>query len=270
MPNLPSNEFYAHNDKTNDFVEEYKYFKWRQEKAKVFCERFPEGIKFENKTVLDLGCGNGALSFYALEKGAKSVVGIDVNNTIIDFSKYLLEQHFSQYKNRISFLKANICDLESVKFDIIVCQATFEHLLQPQDVLNEMKARLKPGGKVFIGFTGLYNSPWGDHKRTEVPFNKIFPWAHLCFKKEWIIKNYNNKNPIKKINSIFDLGMNGFSFRQYLDLFYSCDLQITYFKVNKTKNPIVYIINLLRLIPGFRELLSINIYTILLKDNHEV
>ena len=27
--------------------EEYKYFKWRQEKAKVFCERFPEGIKFE-------------------------------------------------------------------------------------------------------------------------------------------------------------------------------------------------------------------------------
>jgi len=250
--------------------EDRKYFEWRSSKSSLFCSRFAEGIDFKGKRVLDLGSGHGALCFYAAENGAESVVGVDISSRLIQFSNIIKEEKYSQYNDVIQFKELDVKDLNDEPFDIILSYSSFEHLLQPQDVLNEMKARLKPGGKVFIGFTGLYNSPWGDHKRTEVPFNKIFPWAHLCFKKEWIIKNYNNKNPIKKINSIFDLGMNGFSFRQYLDLFYSCDLQITYFKVNKTKNPIVYIINLLRLIPGFRELLSINIYTILLKDNHEV
>jgi len=270
MPNLPSNEFYAHNDKTNDFVEVYKYFKWRQEKAKVFCERFPEGIKFENKTVLDLGCGNGSLSFYALEKGAKLVVGIDVNNTIIDFSNFLLEQHFSQYKNRVSFLKANICDLESVKFDIIICQATFEHILDPYSCLKGIELSLKQEGKAYIGFADLYNSPWGDHKRTKAPFFNIFPWAHICFKQEWLIKNYNKNNPNNPINSIHDLGLNGFSFSQFLNLFNSTDLKIIYFKVNNHKNPLVYIINIFRVIPGLRELLSMNIYITFKKENNEI
>jgi len=163
MSNSPKNTMYRHNDRTNDFIEENKYFVWRKKKAIIFCERFPEGIKFKDKTVLDLGCGHGALSFHAIEEGAKSVLGIEVNSTLINFSNKLLNRQFSKYKNNVSFLKADINDLESNKFDIIVCQATFEHILDPYSCLEGIELSLKQEGKAYIGFADLYNSPWGDH-----------------------------------------------------------------------------------------------------------
>ena len=107
MSNSPKNTMYRHNDRTNDFIEENKYFVWRKKKAIICCERFPEGIKFKDKTVLDVGCGHGALSFHAIEEGAKSVLGIDVNSTLINFSNKLLNRQFSKYKNNVSFLKAD-------------------------------------------------------------------------------------------------------------------------------------------------------------------
>ena len=107
-------------------------------------------------------------------------------------------------------------------------------------------------------------------KPTLYPFFNIFPWAHICFKQEWLIKNYNKNNPNNPINSIHDLGLNGFSFSQYLNLFNLTYLKIIYFKVNNHKNPLVHIINIFRVIPGLRELLSINIYTILEKAKEQM
>tara|TARA_B100000315_G_scaffold238762_1_gene256886 strand:+ start:1148 stop:1399 length:252 start_codon:yes stop_codon:yes gene_type:complete len=75
------------NDRSTNYDDEYRYFLWRKEKAKVFCQRFPNEIDFKSKNVLDLGCEHGALSIYAVEKGASNVIGIDINKTIIEFEK---------------------------------------------------------------------------------------------------------------------------------------------------------------------------------------
>jgi len=256
-------EYKIYNETTENYEKELIYFKKRHEKAKVFCSRFPNGINFRKKIVLDIGCGHGALSFHALDEGAKYVVGIDINEKVINFANTILRRDYYKYKDKAKFIPSDINDLDFSKFDIIISHTAFEHIIDPQRCLNGIEKRLNKKGEVYIGFTGLYNSPWGDHRRTQVPFQKFFPWAHLCFNKQWIIKNYNSKFPSKPISSIHDLGLNGLSFSQYESIFKTSKLKNSYFKVNVAQNPLVLLLSVFRLIPFLRELLSFNIYTVL-------
>ena len=56
-----------------------KYFDWRMKRLPHFIERFPEGIDFKGKRIIDLGCGHGALACIAARDGAEEVLGIDIN-----------------------------------------------------------------------------------------------------------------------------------------------------------------------------------------------
>ena len=53
------------------------YFNLGKSENKKFWERLGGKPNFENKTVLDFGCGHGALSVEIAESGAKKVLGID-------------------------------------------------------------------------------------------------------------------------------------------------------------------------------------------------
>ena len=50
---------------------------------------------FENKTVLDFGCGYGTLSVEIAESGAKKVLGIDLEEKNIEFAEENLKKKFS-------------------------------------------------------------------------------------------------------------------------------------------------------------------------------
>ena len=88
---------------TELFNKELKYFKKRLKRQKVWCNRFPQGIDFRGKTVLDVGCGNGSLGFYALDRGAKRVDSIDLNSRLIDFCNWVLFNEYVHYINIVSF-----------------------------------------------------------------------------------------------------------------------------------------------------------------------
>ena len=243
-----------------------KYFEWREKKNRIYFNRFPEQIDFKDKKVLNIGSGHGALSFYVADRGAQKVIGCDIDADSVDFANTLKKDRFPQHENTVIFEHKSVGELSNGKFDIALSQAVFEHVQDIPSCLSAISERMNIGGKFYLGLGPLYRSPFGDHKFIHAPFQKIFPWAHLCFSDEWLIKHYNQKFPNKSIGKITDLGLNKYHFYQYIKSFNECDLTIKYLAINASKNPFVHIFNFCRRIPGLLEYFTLNIYVVFEKS----
>jgi len=93
---------------------------------------FVDNIK-ERDTILDIGCGNGALTF-DLAKKAKRVVGIDINEKNIEVAKNKYGSANIEYK-----VGDVTKDLDNKKFDAVVLSNVLEHIKDREDFLNKIK-----------------------------------------------------------------------------------------------------------------------------------
>jgi len=237
------------------------YFNFGRIENKKFWKRLGGKPNFENKTVLDFGCGYGALSVEIAESGAKKVLGIDLEEEYIEFAEENLKKNFSSLSKKLEFKKLDILDQEVLsKFDYIVSKDTFEHTVKLDKILLKMHQILNINGRAFIGFGPLYNFYNGDHGRT----GAMLPWFHLIIPEKTLIKRLNKKRE-KKINSIEELGLSKYSYKQYLNFFHSSQFNIDYIKVNSSNHPVAPIFNLLRRIKFLEEYFIYNIYCILKK-----
>lgn len=110
---------------------------------------FVDNIK-EGDTVLDIGCGNGALTF-DLSKKAKKVVGIDISKKNIETAKNKYGSANIEYKAGDATK-----DLSNQTFDAIVLSNVLEHIEDRQDFLNKIK-KLAP--KILIRVP-MINRDW--------------------------------------------------------------------------------------------------------------
>ena len=101
----------------------------------------------KGKQILDVGCGNGSLSFYLAQEGA-NVIGIDLSKDLIE---YCLEQS-KELGLSIEFreMNAQIPDFEEGSFDIILGSRIIHHLPDVGLFFNTCKRLLKTKG--FIAF----------------------------------------------------------------------------------------------------------------------
>jgi len=100
--------------------------------------------------VLDVGCGNGALS-YDVAKKAKKVVGIDLNEKNISFAKERYSEENIEY----------ICgdalkDLPNEKFDVIIMSNVLEHIENRVEFLE----RLREKAARFLIRVPMINRDW--------------------------------------------------------------------------------------------------------------
>jgi SAM-dependent methyltransferase len=137
------------------------------------------GVDITNNIVLDLGCNDGALSAGYLERGAKSVIGVDIDEKAIERAKK------REPNPEISFRLSSTTSLplEDECVDRVICFDVFEHVSQPAAIVDECYRVLKPGGKLLIGTWGWYH-PFAPHLWSTMPV----PWAHLFFSEKTIIK----------------------------------------------------------------------------------
>ena len=218
---------------------------------------------FKGSTVLDVGSGHGSLCVDMALRGSKKVIGIDIDEELTNFAIHNVKENYSNLQNIIEFRCCDVDDLPDKElFDFIFSKAAFEHIMEPKRVLDGMKRRLKIGGKIFIGFGPLWNSPTGGHGRIHscIPI----PFGHLIFPGSYIVKRVN-KHRSKKISDIYELGLNKLSFADYKELFYKSGLFVSYFCVNQGKSMITKLFSLVRRIPFLREYFTTNIYCILEK-----
>jgi ribosomal protein L11 methyltransferase len=99
---------------------------------------------FENKSVLDMGCGTGILAILAAMKGARPVVAID--NYIYAYEN-TLENIERNQTNEIEVLHGDATLLGEQHFDIILANITRNVLLEDMKTFASV---LKPGGMLFI------------------------------------------------------------------------------------------------------------------------
>lgn len=104
--------------------------------CKYICDKFDlnKGLK-----ILDLGCGSGmhASCFTSL---GYDVTGLDNIEKI----------HFDDFKYVNCDISKNKIPFNNNTFDVIFCKSVIEHILYPEEFLNNCMDVLKPGGKIII------------------------------------------------------------------------------------------------------------------------
>lgn len=231
-----------------------------QKRLERFWTRLGGRPELTGKRVLEVGCGFGTQCIDTAKAGARKVVGVDVKGEHIESARKALADDYPGLINTIEFFTGTVSQYsDDAVFDIAYSQNTFEHIFDVEDVLNDIYRRLNPGGKLYLGFGPLYNSPFGSHM---VKYR--IPWGHLVIPKRLLFMLLTAEHG-RKITSIRDLSLNGKRFAEYVNIFNRSDFEIDYFEVNKSTNPVFRVFNLLRSIPFLREFFTVNIYCILIK-----
>jgi len=218
---------------------------------------------FTNAVVGDIGCGHGSLCVDIALSGARKVIGFDLNANLIDFARENMQQNYPQLANTLDFRFQDVREAPEDNFDFFVSKDTFEHVIDLPQVLAGMKQRLRSGGRIYTGFGPLWNSPFGDHGRTRMPFR----WGHVLFSESYLIARLNRRLASKgqAVTSIYDLGLNKLPLSAYRRIFNECGLSIIMFRINNSTRPLSRVFSLLRKLPLMEEYFSHNIYCILEK-----
>ena len=98
--------------------------------------------------VLDVACGPGILAC-ACAKIVERVTGIDITPTMIERAKDL------QARDKLENLTWHVGDVRSLpfpdnRFTVVMSRYTFHHLMDPFEVLVEMKRVCKPAGRIVV------------------------------------------------------------------------------------------------------------------------
>lgn len=124
---------------------------------------------FEKKSVLDLGCGYGWHSNYAMERGASSVVGVDISVKMLEVAKK---------KKKFSEIEYICCPIEDVEFpdksfDIIISSLAFHYIEDYEELIENLYKMLKSNGTLVFTvehpvFTSYGTQDWYYNDKGEI------------------------------------------------------------------------------------------------------
>ncbi|XP_042342948.1 protein arginine N-methyltransferase 3 [Plectropomus leopardus] len=160
--------------------------KVRTESYRDFMYRNPE--VFKDKVVLDVGCGTGILSMFAVRAGAKKVIAVDQSAIIYQAMDIVRS---NQLEDKITLIKGRIEDitLPVEKVDIIISEwmgyfLLFESMLD--SVLYARDLYLADGGSLYPDLCNISLAAVGDTQkhRDHIAFwDDVYGFNMACMKK---------------------------------------------------------------------------------------
>ncbi len=143
------------------------YRRWRESELGRITDRIEEQLILDligsvsGKRLLDVGCGDGALSVQLARAGA-SVTGLDNEPHMLDAAV----RRANEAGTRVAFIdgSAQALPLDDCSFDTVVAITVLCFLEEPERAFCEMARVLRPGGRLVIGELGRWSS-WAARRR---------------------------------------------------------------------------------------------------------
>lgn len=146
-----------------------------------------EGVTFENKNILDIGCGPGAL-LNELNKRYKNT-----KLTGIDFSEHAIMYARKKMPNITFEVKDVLKDHLKDKYDIIFCTEVLEHLENPEQTLKKILTLLSTNGVLILSVPNGRVDTFMGHIHFWSPESWLIFLKKYC--DDFVIKTYQvNKN----------------------------------------------------------------------------
>ena len=125
-----------------------QFFLSQVHKGRTILNAFLKNNDINNvKNVLEVGCGMGGILLPFKEQG-KKVYGVDYGSEYADYGK----------KMGLNISIGGITSIKKeIKFDLIIYSHVFEHILDLNKELEEIKERLNPNGRLYIEVPGILN-----------------------------------------------------------------------------------------------------------------
>lgn len=148
-----------------------------------------------NSSVLDIGCGNGALLYKMAESGFTNLTGVD---PFIKFSKIDIVNDV-----KINLFKEQFTNL-SDKYDIIMLHHVLEHIENQHDFFTNIKRIMHPNSKIIFVLPIISDMLWNIYGIKSFQFEDIPRHLYIHSQKsfEWMIMKYGYKIINKK--SLFE------------------------------------------------------------------
>jgi SAM-dependent methyltransferase len=132
----------------------------------------------EEKTVLELGCGNGSLLSHLPKWRPHFIEGVDLGDSILSCKNNMYQTGFQSYK----ITRADMVDFESDGFDLVYSIGVLHHLMEPAAGFRSVLKNTKPGGK-FHCWVYAYEG-------NRVIINLVEPIRKFASKLPWWITKY--------------------------------------------------------------------------------
>jgi len=152
--------FSIHEDMLKDRVRTLSYKSAIQSNPSLFID----------KVVLDVGCGTGILSMFAIKAGAKHVYAVE-KSSIVDSAREIIK--VNGYENCITIIQGTMEEIElPEKVDVIISEwmgyCLFYESMLPS-VISARDRFMKPGGTMFpniarVFLTGIEDSEYRSQK----------------------------------------------------------------------------------------------------------
>ncbi|XP_066507298.1 histone-arginine methyltransferase CARM1 isoform X3 [Hoplias malabaricus] len=138
-------------------------------------------IDFRDKVVLDVGCGTGILSFFAVQAGAKKVYAVEAS-AVAKYAEVLVKSN--GMSDRIMVLAGKIEEMSCPeKVDVIISEPIGYMLLNERMLESYLYSKiwLKPKGMMFPTFSDIHLAPFTDEQLYLEHLARSSFWLQTCF-----------------------------------------------------------------------------------------
>jgi len=219
-----------------------------------------EKVNFENKYVLDLGCGCGGQTVYFAQRKSTFVIGLDIDKT--GLSAGILCAKNNKVNEKVDFVVGDALHLpfRESAFEMIVANHVVEHVPQVLETLKQCKWILKQNGFLYTAFPSWFY-PYAGHLCHVI----AVPWCHFLFSKKTLINVVSLSMAPSISHTIWQFNnLSRITIRRFRKIVESLDFETVFYE----EKPPLRSLSILRFSPLFvKEFLVSNAVYVLQKRN---